>query len=95
MNMIKSFNCKETELIWKGEFSRKLPQSIQRTARAKLRMLNNSKTLIDLRSPPSNHLETRQDYRKGDKSIKINDQWRIVFTWTDGDCHEVEIIDYH
>lgn len=93
--MIKSFKCKETELIWEGRFSKKLPQDIQRVAKRRLLALDNSKTLNDLRSPPSNHLETMQEYRKGDKSIKINDQWRIVFVWVDGDCCEVEIIDYH
>jgi proteic killer suppression protein len=73
----------------------KITSKHSKNGKGKIENLNNSKTLIDLRSPPSNHLETMQDYRKGDKSIKINDQWRIVFTWTDGDCHEVEIIDYH
>lgn len=82
-------------MIWKGAFSKKLPHDIQRSARIKLRMLNNSRTINDLRVPPSNHLETMQDYRKGDKSIRINDQWRIVFGWSDGDCYDVEIIDYH
>jgi len=93
--MIKTFKCKETESIWKGEFSRKLPEDIQRAARAKLRMLNNSTTINDLRVPPSNHLETMQEYRKGDKSIRVNNQWRIVFSWEDGDCYDVEIVDYH
>ncbi len=82
-------------MIWEGRFSRQLPNAIQRKARIKLRMLDSSETLNDLKSPPSNHLETMQNYRKGDKSIRINDQWRIVFKWKDGVCEQVEITDYH
>ncbi len=93
--MIKNFKCKETELIWKGVLSKQLPTDIQRVARRKLIMLDSSETINDLRIPPSNHLETMQNYRKGDKSIRINDQWRIVFKWNDGDCEQVEITDYH
>ena len=64
-------------------------------ARRKLRMLNNARTLNDLRVPPANRLEALQDKRKGQHSIRINDQWRICFVWKDGHAHEVEIVDYH
>jgi proteic killer suppression protein len=95
LDMIKSFKCKETEKIFEGVFSKKLPQDIQQVARRKLRMLNNARILNDLKVPPSNHLEQMEEYRKGDLSIRINDQFRVVFTWMDGDCFSVEIIDYH
>jgi len=93
--MIKSFRCKETEKIWKGKISKKLPPDIQKIARRKLRMLNNSLTLNDLKIPPSNRLEHLKGNRKGRYSIRINDQWRICFDWECGDCRDVEIIDYH
>ena len=93
--MIRSFRNRETELIWKGEASRRLPQDIQRVARRKLRMLNNARTLNDLRTPPANRLEALHGDRKGLHSIRINDQWRICFTWKDGDAQGVEIVDYH
>lgn len=64
-------------------------------ARRKLRMLNNASTLNDLRVPPANRLEALQGKRKGQYSIRINDQWRVCFVWKDGDAHEVEIVDYH
>jgi len=93
--MIKSFKCKETELIWRGYRSKKLPTDIQEVARRRLRVLDSSVNINDLRVPPANHLEVMKHYRKGDYSIRINDQWRIVFKWSDGNCEEVEIIDYH
>ncbi len=93
--MIKSFNSKEAEKIWNGEFSKKLPNDIQHIARRKLRMLNNSHTLNDLRIPPSNKLELLKGKRKEQHSIRINDQWRICFKWIGGDCYNVEIVDYH
>ena len=93
--MIKSYASKETEKIWKGRVSRKLPTDIQRVARRKLRMLNNAKTFNDLRIPPANRLEALRDERKGQYSIRINDQWRICFKWQQGDCYQVEIVDYH
>ena len=93
--MIQSFKCKETEKIWSGEFSRKLPSDIQKIMRRKLRMLNNSTELSDLQIPPSNNLESLKGDRKGQHSIKVNDQWRICFEWKDGDCYNVEIVDYH
>ena len=93
--MIKSFRSKETEKIWIGEFSKRLPNDIQNIARRKLRMLNNSHTIDDLRIPPSNRLEKLSGDRKDQYSIRINDQWRICFEWKDDECYNVEIVDYH
>ena len=93
--MIKNFNCKETELIWHGVQSRKLPQDIQQIARRKLRMLNSARSINDLRIPPNNRLEALKGKRKGQHSIRINIQWRICFIWLDGTVSEVEIVDYH
>jgi proteic killer suppression protein len=93
--MIKSFRSRETEKIWNGVRSKRLPQSIQQIARRKLRMLNNARSINDLRVPPANRLETLRGNRKGQHSIRINDQWRICFVWMDGDAVNVEIVDYH
>ena len=93
--MIKSFACKETQKIFNREFSKKLPSDIQVIAFRKLRMLNRSYTLDDLRVPPSNHLEKLRGSKEGFYSIRINDQWRICFKWKDGNAFEVEIVDYH
>jgi proteic killer suppression protein len=93
--MILDFRDRETELIWRGEYSRKLPREIQQVARRKLRMLNNAKTLQDLRVPPANRLEALKGERKGQWSIRVNDQWRICFVWNDGNASSVEIVDYH
>ena len=93
--MIKGFQCKETEKIWTGQGSRRLPQAIQQLARRKLRMLNNARTLDDLRIPPANRLERLKGDRAGQYSIRINDQWRICFVWKEGDALDVEIVDYH
>ena len=93
--MIKTFQGKETEKIWRGQRSRRLPQVIQQVARRKLRMLNNARNLVDLRVPPANRLETLKGNRAGLYSIRINDQWRICFVWKRGDAFDVEIVDYH
>ncbi len=93
--MIRSFADKEAEKIWVGDASRRLPGDIQLVARRKLRMLNNAATLDDLRIPPANRLEALKGKRKGQQSIRINDQWRICFRWNEGDVFEVEIVDYH
>lgn len=93
--MIRSFNDKEVELIWLGIASRRLPSDIQQVARRKLRMLNAAASLDDLRVPPANRLEALKGGRKGQFSIRINDQWRICFRWSEGDVHGVEIVDYH
>jgi proteic killer suppression protein len=93
--MIVSFKSKETVLIWNGELSTKLPLQIQKVARRKLRMLNNSHIINDLTIPPSNRLEPLKGDRKGRYSIRINDQWRICFEWRNNSAYNVEIIDYH
>jgi proteic killer suppression protein len=93
--MIISFGSKETEKIWQGERSKKLPSEIQEIARRKLRMLHNSQTVTDLRIPPSNRLEKLSGNLKEFYSIRINNQWRIIFKWNEGQASEVEIIDYH
>jgi proteic killer suppression protein len=93
--MIKSFRSGETEKIWNGTRSKRLPQNIQQVSRRKLRMLNNARSLNDLRVPPANRLEALRGNRKGLHSIRINDQWRICFVWMDGDALNVEIVDYH
>lgn len=93
--MIKSFRDKETEKVFNRQFSGKLPQNIQRVARKKLVILDAATALIDLRVPPGNQLEALKRDRKGQHSIRINDQWRICFKWRAGDAHDVEITDYH
>ena len=93
--MIKSFGDKETKLIFNEVFSRKFPQTIQKVALRKLIMINNAKSLEDLRIPPSNRLESLKGDRKGQYSIRINDQFRICFIFSDGDFYEVSIVDYH
>lgn len=93
--MIRNFRDQEAEKIFHREFSRKLPQDIQRTAFRKLRMLNRAESLDDLRIPPNNRLERLRGQREGQYSIRINRQWRICFQWEDGDIFEVEIVDYH
>ncbi|MDJ0818324.1 MAG: type II toxin-antitoxin system RelE/ParE family toxin [Desulfobacterales bacterium] len=93
--MIRSFKCKETEKIFNRHFSNKLPQNMQRVALRKLRILNRSVNLIDLQVPPGNRLEALKGDRKGQHSIRINDQYRICFLWKDNDSYEVEIVDYH
>ena len=93
--MIISFGNKETEKIWNGIVSKKLPQEIQEVARRKLRMINNSTDINDLRIPPANRLEKLKGDLKEFYSIRINSQWRIVFRWENGNAFEVEILDYH
>jgi proteic killer suppression protein len=93
--MIISFRDKETEKIWNGTVSTKLPFEIQQIARRKLRMINNSQNINDLRIPPGNRLEKLQGDLKDKYSIRINDQWRIIFCWDDSNSFEVEINDYH
>jgi proteic killer suppression protein len=93
--MIRSFRNRETELIWQGLRSRKLPPDIQSAALRKLRILNNVRRIEDLRAPPGNRLELLKGSRKGQWSIRINRQWRIVFCWSDGGVDDVEIVDYH
>lgn len=93
--MIKSFKDDETNKIYVRERSRKLPLDIQQVALRKLRMINNARSIGDLRIPPANRLEKLSGNRAGQYSIRINDQWRICFVWKDGDATDVEITDYH
>jgi proteic killer suppression protein len=93
--MIRSFADRETELIWNGKRSRKLPPDMQDRALDKLRLLNRAKSLDDLRNPPSNRLHELKGDRAGQHSISINMQWRICFFWKDGGANRVEIVDYH
>lgn len=93
--MIRSFATRETLLIWEGGHSRRLPGDIQASALRKLRILNRVARLDQLRAPPGNRLEALQGDRAGQHSIRINDQWRICFRWTDGQVYDVEICDYH
>jgi len=93
--MIRSFADKETERIWSGQRSRKLPPEIQQRALAKLVMLEAAEDIEDLRHPPSNNLHPLFRERLGQHAISINRQWRICFVWNDGYAHDVEITDYH
>lgn len=93
--MIRGFANRETQLIWEGARSRRLPDDIQASALRKLRILNRVARLDQLRAPPGNRLEALQGDRAGQHSIRINDQWRICFRWRDGNAEDVEICDYH
>ncbi len=93
--MIRNFADRETERIWNGRRSRRLPGEIQAVALRKLRMLNQAQVLADLRVPPGNRLESLKGNRAGQNSIRINQQWRICFTWSEGGPSDVEIVDYH
>lgn len=95
VNMILTFGSKNTQKVWIGERVKKWPIEIQPIGRRKLRMLNNSQTITDLIIPPSNRLEKLAGNLKDFYSIRINDQWRIIFIWDNGNAKEVEIIDYH
>ncbi|MEQ8250581.1 MAG: type II toxin-antitoxin system RelE/ParE family toxin [Oceanibaculum nanhaiense] len=95
MPMILSFADRETEQVWHGFRSRKLPPDIQPRALIRLRLLNQAKVLEDLRIPPGNRLERLSGDRAGQYSLRINDQWRICFRWTEGGASDVEITDYH
>jgi proteic killer suppression protein len=93
--VIKSFRDKETERLFEGFFSRKLPHDIQRVARRKLLQIDAATRIETLRVPPANRLEALSGNRKGQWSIRINDQWRVCFVWREGNAHDVEIVDYH
>jgi proteic killer suppression protein len=93
--MIQSFTCADTERLFRRERPKRFPQSVHRVAFRKLRMLHRAQTLQDLRVPPGNRLETLKGNRKGQHSIRVNDQFRICFVWQSGDASEVEIVDYH
>ena len=93
--MIRSFRDKETENLFNREESRRLPENIQKIALRKLGVIDAADTLQDLRLPPGNRLEKLSGNRSGQHSIRINDQWRICFRWSEGDAYDVEITDYH
>lgn len=93
--MIKSFGSTETEKIWRGEFSKKIPNEFQRQIRRKLRMMNNVAVLEDLKVPPGNKLESLKGDRRGQYSIRVNDQWRICFHWVSENAIYIEVVDYH
>ncbi|RPI16370.1 MAG: plasmid maintenance system killer family protein [Ignavibacteriae bacterium] len=93
--MIISFGSKQTQKIWNGEPVKELSIQIQETGRRKLRMLNNSQNIADLQIPPSNRLEKLKGNLKEFYSIRINDKWRIIFKWNNGNAFDVKIIDYH
>jgi len=93
--MIKSFKDKETEKVFNRNYSKKLPEMIQQRALRKLRMIDAATEINDLRVPPGNRLEALGGGREGQHSIRINNQWRICFTWSQGDAYDVEIVDYH
>ncbi len=93
--MIRSFRDRETECFWDGIASRRLPPDIRRVAQRKLELIDAAQRLDDLRLPPGNRLEALSGDRKGQHSIRINQQWRICFRWTDGGAEDVEICDYH
>ena len=92
--MIQSFRCKDTEKLFNDEYAGRF-RSIERVARRKLEMIDASEKLDDLKRPPGNRLEALKGKRKGQYSIRINDQWRICFKWKTGHALDVEIVDYH
>jgi proteic killer suppression protein len=94
-SLIASFKCAETEKIWRGRFSKKLPGNIQQKGLHKLQLLDAAVRLENLSVPPGNRLESLKGDRKGQDSIRINQQWRICFKWISGNAHDVEIVDYH
>jgi toxin HigB-1 len=93
--MINSFKDRETEKIYNREYSRKLPHDMQRIAMKKLWMIDAAPDIDSLRVPPGNRLEALKGDRSGQFSIRINDQWRICFKWSDNNAYDVEIVDYH
>jgi proteic killer suppression protein len=93
--VIQSFACAETERIFRAELARRIPPTIQRTARRKLLLLNAATELSQMAVPPGNRLEALKGGRRGQHSIRVNDQWRICFRWHDGHAYDVEITDYH
>lgn len=93
--VIRSYQDKDTQTVAERRRVRSLPDDIQRRAQRKLMILNNATNINDLRVPPGNRLEALSGDRDGQHSIRINDQWRICFVWSDGNAHQVEIVDYH
>lgn len=93
--MIKSFRNATAEAAWARRFIKGVPNDIVKVANRKLMQIHNARTIEDLRAPPGNRLEALSGNRKGQHSVRINDQWRVCFVWRDGDAHDVEVIDYH
>jgi toxin HigB-1 len=93
--MIRTFADKRTELVFAGESPKGFPSGILRVARRKLKIVDAAVALADLRVPPGNQLEALAGDRRGQHSIRINDQWRICFVWTPEGPTEVEVVDYH
>ena len=93
--MVRSFACKQTAALFRREPAKRLSGKLRRAAYRKLLMLDSAVDLADLRVPPGNRLEALKGNRKGQHSIRINEQWRVCFVWRDGNAHEVEIADYH
>lgn len=93
--MIRSFKSRETERLWHGQSSRKFPGDVQNRTLRRLRQLDAAATLDDIKNPPGNHLEALKESLKGWWSIRVNDQWRICFRWSEGDALDVELVDYH
>ena len=93
--MILSFNDKDSEKIWNSEFTKRFPIEIQKKAKMKLELLNAAKKVEELKIPPSNRLHVLLGDRKGQQSISVNDQYRICFTWENGNAYNVEVVDYH
>jgi proteic killer suppression protein len=93
--MIRSFGNAAAEAAWARRFIKGIPNDIMKVANRKLMQIHNARKLDDLRAPPGNRLEVLAGDRKGQHSIRINDQWRVCFRWRAGDAHDVEIVDYH
>jgi toxin HigB-1 len=93
--MIRSFRNEAARAAWERRFIKGVPQEVLRIGNRKLLQLHNARSLSDLRAPPGNRLEALSGERKGQHSMRINDQWRVCFVWHEGDAHEVEIVDYH
>ena len=93
--MIRTFRCRDTERLFRREKPRRFPADVHRRAYGKLVMLHAATTLDDLRSPPGNRLEALRGSRRGQHSIRVNDQWRVCFVWRDGGADHVEMVDYH
>lgn len=93
--MIKEFGDKETEKIWNGIRSKKLPSEIQNIVRRKLRMINNAQEITDLKIPPANRLEKLKGNLSDYHSIRVNNQWRLIFIWKNNDAYDIRTVDYH
>ena len=93
--MIRSFRDRDTEAVFRGERCGRFARPVQRAAQRKLRMLDAAESLDDLRVPPGNRLEKLVGRRRGQYSMRVNDQWRVCFRWAEEDAHDVEIADYH